>query len=445
MQFLGHGACDMFNKQISLVAAGGRATSDDKAIGDHAWRLLQSFNFNPKDLRGIGIQIQKLESSSAPENPEPGQVQLPFKRLESPTKTGEGVASDLSPNSIDNDTLQVVVEPPSDDVVMALDAANDQAVAGPSRGQGLDLPSFSQVDKGVFDALPDDVRKELEDEYKRRSHSPAPISLGIPARRPEPRDVFPRINVKATNVKRITQQLAPKTRSIISPKKHNIFRRSGISITDEELRELDIDPEFFSLLPEGMHREQLAIARQAKKSGGLSVLVMESSREGRKEIKATHRPLRSPSIRIKPPPLAKHPEPVGLKRPGGRKGERLSFTETEDVQKVIQSWVETYQQHPPYQKDIDFFAKFLVQSADNSRSTDSGMEKSVAVLKWWLILLRRYWGMWEQDVDGIDNESAGSVSSGEKVGKAWWKAFRDVKDQVDLVSRKKFGGCLSLR
>ena len=53
--------------------------------------------------------------------------------------------------------------------------------------------------------------------------------------------------------------------------------------------------------------------------------------------------------------------------------------------------------------------------------------------------------MWEQDVDGIDNESAGSVSSGEKVGKAWWKAFRDVKDQVDLVSRKKFGGCLSLR
>jgi DNA repair protein REV1 len=328
-----------------------------------------------------------------------------------------------------------------------MDAADGQPVAGPSGAQGPNLPSFSQVDKEVFDALPDDVRQELEAEYKRRSHSLAPLSLGNPARRPESRDVFQKITVKGTNVKRITQQLAPKTRSIISPKKHNIFRRSGISITDDELRDLDIDPEVFALLPEGMHREQLAIARQAKKSGGLSVLVQESSRE-RKEIKATYRPSRSPSVpyRKKPPPEANYPEPVGLKRPGGQKGERLSFTETEDVQKVIQSWVETYQQHPPYQKDIHFFAKFLVQSADSSRSTDAGMEKSVAVLKWWLMLLRRYWGTCEHDVggDGADAGSAGSDSS-ENIGKAWWKAFREVKEQVDLVARKKFGGSLSLR
>jgi len=69
----------------------------------------------------------------------------------------------------------------------------------------------------------------------------------------------------------------------------------------------------------------------------------------------------------------------------------------------------------------------------------------VAVLKWWLILLRRYWGIWEQDVDGIDTGSTKRVSSGEKIGKAWWKAFRDIKEQVDLVARKKFGGSLSLR
>jgi DNA repair protein REV1 len=296
----------------------------------------------------------------------------------------------------------------------------------------------------VFDALPDDVRKELEAEYKRRSHSSGSISLGDPSRRSEPRDMFPKITVKGTNVKRITQQLAPKTGSIISPKKHNIFRRSGISITDDELRELDIDPEIFALLPEDMHREQLAIARQAKKSGGLAVLVAGANRE-RIEIKATYRTSRSPSVsyRKKPPPMANHPEPVDLKRPGGQQGERLSFTETEDIQKVIQSWVETYQQHPPYQKDINFFAKFIVQSADSSRSTDTGMEKSVAVLKWWLMLLRKYWEKWEHDVDE-DGADAGSVSS-QSIGKAWWKAFRHVKEQVDLVARKKFGGTLSLR
>ena len=426
----------MFNKQLPLVAPGGRATSDDKVIGDHAWRLLKSFNFDPKDLRGIGIQIQKLENSSSSGTLGASQAQLPFKRLESPTKSTSPTHSDLS----NKDTLQIVVQPPSDDMAEDLAPVDDQPVAGPSRTQGQDLPSFSQVDKEVFDALPDDVRMELEAEYRRRSHSPAPISLGNPTRRSDPKGLFPKITVKGTNVKRITQQLAPKTRSVISPKKHNIFRRSGISITDDELRELDIDPEVFALLPEDMHREQLAIARQAKKPGGLAALIAEDNQE-RIEIKPTQH-LPSVRYRKKPPPKANHLQPVGLKRPGGQKGERLSFTETDDVQKVIQSWVETYQQHPPYQRDIDFFAKFLVQSADSSRSTDTGLEKCVAVLKWWLILLRRYWGTWEHDV-GEDLASPGSLSS-EQVGRAWWNALRHVKDQVDLVARNKFGGSLSL-
>lgn len=437
----------MFNKQTPLATSGGQATSDDKVIGDHAWRLLKSFNFDPKDLRGIGIQIQKLESNSTPGNPDAGQAQLPFKRLETPTKSGDDASSSRS-DAKDPDIFQVVVQPPSDDIVDVSHTVNEQSVAGPSKAQDptTELPSFSQVDMEVFDALPDDVRKELEAEYKRRSHPPESVSLGNPPHRSEPRDMFPKITVKGTNVKRITQQLAPKTRSIISPKKHNIFRRSGISITDDELRELDIDPEVFALLPEYMHREQLSLARQAKKSGGIAALVTESNRE-HIEIKATYRRSRSPAVyQKKPPPKANYLEPVGIKRPGGQKGERLSFTETEDVQKVIQSWVETYQQHPPYQKDIDFFAKFLVQSADSSRSTDTGMEKSVAVLKWWLMLIRRYWGMWEHEVgeDGVDVESGGSVSS-LPVGQAWWKAFRHVKEQVDLVARKKFGGSLSLR
>jgi len=41
-----------------------------------------------------------------------------------------------------------------------------------------------------------------------------------------------------------------------------------------------------------------------------------------------------------------------------------------------------------------------------------------------------------------DNEGDATA---EAVGKAWWAAFKRVKEQVDLVARKKFGGCLSLR
>lgn len=440
MQFLGHGICDHFNKQIPLITTGGRATSDDKVIGEHAWKLLKSFNFDPKDLRGIGIQVQKLESNIAPPNVEPGQGKLPFKPLESSPSNRQNKSSSqksLRGSPARAAEWQVVVQPPSDDVIVAMDAE------GSLRPQNHELPSFSQVDMEVFDALPDDLRKELEAEYKRKSHSPASIPAAGSSRLSEPKDLFAKskITVKGTSVKRITQQLAPKNRSIVSPKKHSIFsRRAGVSISEEELRELDIDPEVFALLPEDMHREQLALARQAKKSGGLSALVVESNREYR-QIKASQRISRSPSVqyRKKPPPKANHPEEAGIKRPGGRKGELLYFTDTEDIQKVIQSWVETYRQHTPMQKDVDKFAKFLVQSVDSKLSTDTGTEKAIAVLKWWLVLLRRYWGMWEHVGDN------GEGSGAETVGRAWWMAFRRVKEQVDVVARRKFGGCLSLR
>jgi len=91
------------------------------------------------------------------------------------------------------------------------------------------------------------------------------------------------------------------------------------------------------------------------------------------------------------------------------------------------------------QKDVDKFVKFLVQRVDGDLSSDTGMEKVVAILKWWLVLLRQYWGIWEH---AEDNKGDAAV---ETVGRAWWTAFRWVKEQVDFVARKKFGSYLLLR
>ena len=63
-----------------LVGQGGKAVNDERTIGDHAWRLLKSFNFDPKELRGIGIQIQKLEWSKASSTAPPGQAVLSFAK-----------------------------------------------------------------------------------------------------------------------------------------------------------------------------------------------------------------------------------------------------------------------------------------------------------------------------------------------------------------------------
>lgn len=418
---MGHGLCESFNKQTALASAYGQATSDSKDIGDHAWRLLKSWGFDPVELRGIGIHIQKLENSRTGDI---GQAKLPFQTADrKPVSKGPAASGPEL-----DDMPELVVQPPS---------SQGEPVDAPVQNYAdqIGLPSFSQVDMEVLEALPEDIRKELEDEYRRRSHSPMVVEAS-----PAPIASPSKVAAKGPNVKRITQQLAPKSGSSLSPRKSVLFAKretlasaSAVRISDAELRELDIDPDVFAALPVDMQREQLSIARHTKKGGVIS--------ERRLVIKDTTRAAREkkPVCPTKPPPKAYRPRPPTLKQQGKQKGEKLSFTETDDIQRVIEAWVEGFEKHPPNLKDVEFFCKFLVQSVEFS---DGGMEKTIAVMRWWLVLLRRRWGVHERD-RSEENQATQRITS-EAIGKAWWKAFREVKDKVDVAARKRFGGTLSL-
>jgi DNA repair protein REV1 len=54
---LGHGKCDTFNKSIVL----GVATNNAEIIGREAISILRSYGFSPGELRGLGVQMTKLE------------------------------------------------------------------------------------------------------------------------------------------------------------------------------------------------------------------------------------------------------------------------------------------------------------------------------------------------------------------------------------------------
>ncbi|ESZ99170.1 hypothetical protein SBOR_0454 [Sclerotinia borealis F-4128] len=56
-KFLGHGNCDTFNKSIVL----GVATNDAEIIGREAISVLRGYGFSPGELRGLGVQMTKLE------------------------------------------------------------------------------------------------------------------------------------------------------------------------------------------------------------------------------------------------------------------------------------------------------------------------------------------------------------------------------------------------
>jgi DNA repair protein REV1 C-terminal domain len=303
----------------------------------------------------------------------------------------------------------------------------------------LMLPSFSQIDMNVFNVLPEDVRQELEAEYKRRSVSPLPPMFSAPSVKPASK-----ITVKGTKIKPIPRKPTSSRSVTKSPTKLQASAmqatQPSVHVSEAELRKLNIDPEIFIELPVDVQQEQLALARQAKFAGVPPIKLVQ-----RIVIKPL-KPRPSAAIYRHPPPQAKYPPPPFIKQWDKDMKEKLHFTEVEDVQRVIEAWVEAFNDCLPNDRDVKNLAKFLVQSVDGSKSTDVGLENAVRVMKWWMVLLRKHWGQWE-NVDGDRNEdrsSTGNVTS-EVVGKAWWKAFRGVKDQMDLTACKKFGGRISLK
>ncbi|KPI39399.1 DNA repair protein rev1 [Cyphellophora attinorum] len=77
---LGHGKCDTFNKSVVL----GVATTDKAVIGKEAISILRSYGFSPGELRGLGVQMQKLEPlkpmAASTSTVESSQRRLQFKK-----------------------------------------------------------------------------------------------------------------------------------------------------------------------------------------------------------------------------------------------------------------------------------------------------------------------------------------------------------------------------
>ncbi|KAE9381701.1 DNA repair protein [Stipitochalara longipes BDJ] len=93
---LGHGKCDTFNKSIVL----GVATNDAKIIGREAISILRSYGFSPGELRGLGVQMTKLEPLKASSDAlaDGSQKRISFG-LSNPPK----LAKQLTEDPIDDD------------------------------------------------------------------------------------------------------------------------------------------------------------------------------------------------------------------------------------------------------------------------------------------------------------------------------------------------------
>lgn len=247
---LGHGKCDTFTKSIAF----GVATNDAELIGRESVTILRSFKFSPGDLRGLGVQMTKLEPIKPSAAPEGSQKKLDFGSAPPPAKRQKTEAIDdvtgankpsrrLSGQEVEQDPISVdplTPRKPKVHPALALARANaaDKKANSPLNIAGTQFIIPSNADPAVLAELPQDIRSRLVNQAKRPSAAPS-------------REASPSVHSRSHS---------PALADDIPP---------------------DVDPEVFNALPDEMKAEVLASYRHRQRPGGGQAVLPQSPRKDR--------------------------------------------------------------------------------------------------------------------------------------------------------------------
>ncbi|PTB67100.1 DNA repair protein [Trichoderma citrinoviride] len=423
---LGHGKCDTFNKSSAF----GVATHDYQTIGKEAVSILRSFKFSPGDLRGIGVQMTKLEPiklnplavdgsqrriAFAPysgneknagmdgselkarsDEPVTPQKAKPAQDFSAPDSGGSRNANTprkvsgthfLLPSSPDS---AVLAELPQDIRARLMvqrskgDASEPQRKAPKSRSQspiGADLLS-SQVDLEVFNALPDDMKAEVLALYGRKPAAPLPQPS---PRKPETtRSRRPATPTKPSAARGLFGKLSRQRDAQAGVIQTNFRRPTSAAGQPEGVEELD--PDFLAELPEDVRKEVIADHRRR-------VLAMQSGLEA--------------------PVTRSHQERNVL--PGGQKTIEFpmlppviafsgSVTSASEIKDMIDAWHAQTRKAGPHKRDVDVLERYLVKVIKEERD----LNKAVMLAKWLDVVVGQ---------DGVDSRGS----------RAWKLAVNGIK------------------
>ena len=144
-KFLGHGLCDSHSKCSTLSIP----TNDATVIKREASLLMRFLNVEPKDLRGVGIQVSKLEK------PKEGQHQTK-SILNFMTKV---IPSCSSAGNEQVDNINVISTEKTNKTAEQNEESKSNFVSS--------FQSMNDIDEDVLKELPEDIRKEIENERKK--------------------------------------------------------------------------------------------------------------------------------------------------------------------------------------------------------------------------------------------------------------------------------------
>ncbi|KAK3175103.1 hypothetical protein OEA41_002349 [Lepraria neglecta] len=428
---LGHGKCDTFNKSLIL----GVPTNDKEVLAREAISILRGFGFSPGELRGLGVQMQRLEllKGTVENRQDSSQKRLQFETstapkpkpplprddtivddIESPQKPkappephpAAAFSKDTSPsgkprkplNTLGTQfvlptqvDLEVLAELPSDirskllpkQRNLNLKESRETTPAARSRSgtptfPADAVPSHSQLDPETLEALPEDVRAEILAFYHKSPHKPSAQAAQA---------LLPQSSRKIRTTKlpkKLTTPTKKRTGLLGRPSKHSTSSYSTLTQSNFVANDRP-DPSSSRLSAD-------------KKPADIPDDFLSALPEDiRREVLAQARRDRlqkkggidfTSSKRKRPPSTANHP-PAGQRTltlpppPAKPTFTAQKFSTLPELREAISAWVEEFQEEGPYAEDVDALVRYLKRVVGE----EGDMEKAVSVTRWlgWVV------------------------------------------------------------
>ena len=461
VKHLGHGKCDIFNKSVVL----GIASNAKDVLGKEAVSMLRSFAISPGDLRGLGVQMTKLEplKSGETERPESSQQQLNFKAsparkrverkadpddLDSPRKgDAELVArpptlndSSQKPLNISGSQFilpsqpdpEVVAELPNDIRSRLISQAKRRedtrstSPCPPSRAQPpAELPPQSQLDPETLAALPEDVRAEVLGYYNKSSRDAThqPSTSSVPA--PRPSSGLSKIRKPPTPTKKRRGRPPTKTTGNMTLTQSGFARAQPVTTSSNSdgqsssrqppppTEQPGISEEFLAALPEDIRREVLEEHSKTTRTQQRSNVTTSTLQK----VIQPQLPGPPPAERrLRLPPLPEKPTFTSR---------RLS--DVSELRDAVESWHAAFTTDGPFGEDVTSLSRYLKRVILEEKDVD----KAVSVINWliWLVDDARGFPGKKQTTPEIPASPRGAVT--------WDDAVRSLREDINAAVQER--------
>ena len=402
---------------------------------------LVRFGVSNADIRPVSPnQEDTSETEDTPPALQPGpttaavrqrSISPAFERRDGPSGPNLASTQYVIPTQLNEDilgelpgTMQAQIRTAQERKLASRAVSEDITAKAPEGDRRLAFEfTASQLDQEVMKELPESLRKEILRDLAITSHR---TKLDVPVSRKRAVTESPRKDPGISPGKGAKKVRVARDQRLLD--KTIIQAMDPSKLTDEELRESGIDPDYFRALPVNIQRELIKGAAAAKKSKQArsyqSKHVEEMTRAERRAAEAKQLAEDQTLIGQSLQPLLQAQKPFEEDLPA-LKGAR---TVTE-VRAFLTQWFNAHKDFGPRQGDVARVQQFLEQSIRPERGLMPDLEKVESLLHWWRHLIGRAWSP----------ETASTTAATN-----WWKAFTSTRDDLNAIITEDFGLPLSL-